>query len=205
MSAGQPLNLGLNGARAPSGSVCNCPRMPRGLGTWRARDEGLRTADLARVSQLDCDVCSSVRGGRWFLFQPTRAAYTLRPTTGSRSTERHVCPSRPSSRSARAAARGPRRPLRTDRDRLFGVAGSHHGAQGADGRRLDRTLTAHHRPARYDTNITRVLGDRDRRLKLVALLRQTTRPRQPPPAGWRTPPGGDIAVWPGVRSPPGNR
>jgi hypothetical protein len=85
MSAGQPLNLGLNGARAPSGSVCNCPRMPRGLGTWRARDEGLRTADLARVSQLDCDVCSSVRGGRWFLFQPTRAAYTLRPTTGSRS------------------------------------------------------------------------------------------------------------------------
>ena len=40
MNAGQLLNLGPSMARGPSGSVRNCPRMPRGLGTWRARGSG---------------------------------------------------------------------------------------------------------------------------------------------------------------------
>ena len=56
---GSPQNLGPNVARVPSGSVRNCPRMPRGLGTWRARDEGLRTADLARVSRIERGIGAS--------------------------------------------------------------------------------------------------------------------------------------------------
>ena len=57
MSAGQPPK---SRAERRSGAVRECPQLPahaRGLGGHG--DEGLHTADLARVSQLDCDAHSS--------------------------------------------------------------------------------------------------------------------------------------------------